>query len=152
MAAASVGASAPFRIAVRASSSVRRRLASVALRPKRSTAARPGPLRKASSTEGNCRNNSIGFVMRRLSIANQKIIDARAAQTFLTHQKIETERRYVVGDRLNRGIDCLIEDLQIAVAFATAFGLDRAAAALDLAIGNPLRGAAGDAAYAHIVP
>ena len=63
--------------------------------------------------------------LTRLSVPDQKRIDAATPVTGLTHEQIERECGYVIGDRINRCIDPLMHDLQVAAAGFAGFRLDR---------------------------
>src|SRR5215468_9960714 len=86
--------------AARVVSSAFRTAATVAGRPKRSTATRAASAFKTSSTEGRRRSAWVSCAIDRASIPDQEGVDAPPPQAGLPNQQVKTQRSDIVGDRI----------------------------------------------------
>src|SRR5215468_3328979 len=87
--------------AARVVSSAFRTAATVAGRPKRSTATRAASAFKTSSTEGRRRSASVSCAIDRASlIPDEEGVDAPPPQAGLPNQQVKTQRSDIVGDRI----------------------------------------------------
>src|SRR5262249_60227690 len=91
-------------------------------------------------------------LVRHGSVPDQERVEAAAPQPGLAHQQVQAKRRDIVGDRLERRILVLMQDLHVAAAGVAGLGLDRAGAAVDLLIAHALGGTPGRALDAYVVP
>ena len=129
---------------------------SISLPPKRLNSDRPASMLMRPST-GDFSFVSIFEIsdtasLTRLSVPDQKRIDAATPVTGLTHEQVERECGYVIGDRINRCIDPLMHDLQVAAAGFAGFRLDRCGIASDFLISDSLGRATQGAFNARLIP
>src|SRR5215468_6220775 len=82
----------------------------------------------------------------------QQRVGCVASPACLANQKIEPERRKVVGEWVHLHVVSLVQHLRVGMALIAGLGLYRSRTAVNLLQGERARLAAGDAHSPHIIP